>query len=529
MKKDYGEKMKPNEIRNTLGEQIARRPAFTIGAGIIVVAAVIVVLNGNRSGEGNENEPLFTVKSGPLTINVSESGRLKNKDEIVLKNETQRSLKILSIAEEGAQVKKGDIILHLDSDNLETARDNAILSVKRIESDLFAAQKQREILKNQKQADIDQAEVTLKFAKLDLKRFSEGVHPNSIASAQANITMAEANLERAEKDHTWSKTLYEKGYITQRDLKADELTAKQNSITVQIRNDDLKLLETFTHPQAIENQQSNVKQAEMALLRANMRSEAELASQQAGLFHHEASLKEAKKELKRAQARLDACNITAPADGMVVYGTSGSKGQEGRDLMEVGATVHPMHKLIRMPMSDVMLAEMSVQEATKPKLFENMEAVVTLDALPGQVFTGKLIKIGILPDSTQAWLNPDLKVYECEVELDSGSEEMRPGMNCHVDIVIQEHENAFFVPIQCVVHVDGKPTVFLKKGGGFKKHVVETGMDNNVMIHILSGLEDGDQVRLNPPLDEAAKKNGNGFSADKSADQAANESVTEPK
>jgi len=522
--------MKSNKIFHILIEQLRSRLIYAAGAIILLVAIVIVAVNSGSSGAKESDVPLFTVKSGPLTIRVSESGRLKNKDEIILKNETESSLKIVSLVEEGTVVKKGDLIIELDSDALETLRDKQQIDVKRGESDLIACQKRREIMINQQQAHIDQAEVRLRFAKLDLRRFTEGTHPKNLEAADAQITIAQANLERAEKDYNWSIKLYEKGFITERGLKADELAAKQSRINLKISETDRDLLVKYTDPQTIERMESEVKQAEMNLERTKLWAEANLTAQHSELYNYDIQLKNCKKQLKKAQTRLDACKIIAPADGMVIYGTSGSNGgaTKRRDLMEVGATVHSMHPLIRMPMSDVMLAIISVQEATKPKLYENMPAVVTVDALPDQELKGRLTKIGILPDATQAWLSPDLKVYECEVELDSGSEKIKPGMNCHVDITIEEHENAFFVPIQCVVNIDGKPTVYLKKPGGFEARVVQTGMNNNVMIHILNGLEDGDQVNLNPPLEEAAK-NGNTSTADEPTDDSAIKSDEEPK
>ena len=521
--------MKANRTFHILIEQLRRRFVYIAGAAILLVAIMSVAANsGSTAAEENDDE-LFTVQSGPLTISTSESGILKNKDEIILKNETERSLKIVSLVEEGTVLKQGDLIIELDSDALETNRDLLELNQKSRESDLVAAEKRREIVINQKQADIEQAEVTLRFARLNLKKFIEGEHPKNLEAADARITMAQANLERAERDYNWSIKLHDKGFITARELKADELTAKQNRINLKISKTDLDLLVKYNDPQMIESMKSDVKQAEMALERAKLRSEADLTIQQASLYHFEIQLKDINKELKKAQARLDACRIVAPADGMVIYGTSGSQTQEGRELMEVGATVHPMHTLIRMPVSDIMLATISVQEATKPKLYENMQAVVTVDALPDQAFNGRLTKIGILPDATQSWLNPDLKVYECQVELDSASQQMKSGMNCHVEIVIEEYENTLFVPIQCVLHIDGKPTVYLKQPGGFEKRVVQTGMDNGVTIHILDGLEDGDQVKLKPPLEEAVKKHKNALTADKSINHGAEEIAAEPE
>jgi len=481
-------------------------------AGVVLFAVLIAALGGCRKGgTGKGVEPLYTVARGPLTISVSESGRLKNRDEIVLKNETERSLKVLYLVDEGVVVTNGQLLVELDGAALETDRDSNELNVKRLESDLTSAQETTEILKNQMQANIEKEELNLKFAKLDLERFTEGVHPQSLETADANIAIAEEDLERAEEDLAWSQKLYDKGFVTLKELKADELSTKQKRINLSIKKSDRELLVKYTHPQEVETLKSNVKQAEMALDRAQRTARAELTGQQAKLLSVQAELASARKELKKAEERLAACKVYAPADGMVVHGTSGGGRRhfDSRERMEVGANVHPMHRLIQMPTSDIMLAVISIQEATKPKLHEGMAAVVTVDALPGRVFNGKIAKIGILPDSTQSWLNPDLKVYNCEIELDSASDRMRPGMNCHVEIVIEEHGSAVFVPIQCVLQVGDGPTVFVKEGDRFERRAVETGLDNGVMIHVLGGLADGDRVMLAPPLKEAAKK-GNG-------------------
>lgn len=489
------------------GQGRSRVREWTIQAvlGTAVIALVILVLRSGDKVSDADDTPLYTVARGPLTITVSEAGRLVSKDEIILKNETDRSLKILTLAEEGSIAKEGDVLIELDSDNLETVLDNAALNVKRIESDLTAARENQEIQKNQNQANIEAAELTLKFAILDLERFHKGVHPQNLEQADANIALARENVERAEKDYTWSEKLHAKGFISERELKADELAAMQARLTLSIEENKRDVLVTYTHPQEIESFESQVKQAEMALERAKRKASAELTKSHAGLYHYEAELKEANKHLQRSQERFDACTVVAPAGGMVIYGTSGGMRKEGRELMEVGATVHPKHWLIRMPQSKQMLAEISIREASKPKLVENMATTVTVDALPGETFRGQLTKIAILPDSTQAWLNPDLKVYKCEVELDGEHDTMRPGMNCHVDIVVEEHPDALFVPMQCVVRVGGQSTVYVKIGTSTDRRPVETGLDNNVMIHILDGLSEGDQVLLNPPLNEAGK------------------------
>jgi HlyD family secretion protein len=58
--------------------------------------------------------------------------------------------------------------------------------------------------------------------------------------------------------------------------------------------------------------------------------------------------------------------------------------------------------------------------------------------------------------------------------------------------------------MQAVIRVGTEPTVYVKTGKSSQPRKVKTGLDNNKMIHILEGLDDGDVVLLNPPLKSAA-------------------------
>lgn len=602
--------MKINKIISRLRELIIKRPKVAAGTGIALLVILILILSGGKSSTEDGKDPLWTVKRGSLTINVQETGALKNKDEIILKNDTEQGLKITYLVAEGTSVTNGQLLVELESDTLEQSRDTNELNVKRLESDLARAEADQEILKSQQQSNVDDAEKNLKFAKIDkeelvkgthpkslatakanlkttqenlsqmesivqpnnleiaeanlaltkenLEKAIEGTHPNQLQQAQANLMIAEERLERAKDDCTWSEKLHDKGFITLKELKADRLALKQAEISLTVSQNALTLLTKYTHPQSLtglrrqlkqdentltrmntfrhpqdldaikrqlaiseinlemltkytipkqlENAQTLILQNERRLARTKLRAKASVSGTDAQLFGIRAGLNNAQKELQKSEKRLVACKIIAPANGMIVHGTTGRSRWDERDLMEVGANVHPRQKLIRMPTSDRMVAEIRVPEASKPKLRINMPAVIAMEALPDQTFKGRLTKMGILPDSSQSWLNPDLKVYKCEIELDEAIEGMRPGMNCKVDIVLEQHTNALFVPIQCVLQIDGKPTVYVKTRGGSKKRVVQTGMDNNVMIHILAGLEEGEQVLQNPPLDEAMKK-----------------------
>jgi HlyD family secretion protein len=102
-------------------------------------------------------------------------------------------------------------------------------------------------------------------------------------------------------------------------------------------------------------------------------------------------------------------------------------------------------------------------------------------------------------------MNPDLKVFSTQIFLDGNDSDMRTGMSCQAQIIIETHDNVLSVPVQAVLQVQGIPTVYVKSGGGFVPRQVETGLDNNRMIHVKKGLTVGDIVLLTPPLADAVK------------------------
>ena len=74
---------------------------------------------------------------------------------------------------------------------------------------------------------------------------------------------------------------------------------------------------------------------------------------------------------------------------------------------------------------------------------------------------------------------------------------MRSGNSCEAEIVVEEYEDAIYVPVQAVVRIATDTVVYMADGS---TRTVEIGMDNNRMIRIIDGLAEGEEVLLNPPL-----------------------------
>ena len=75
--------------------------------------------------------------------------------------------------------------------------------------------------------------------------------------------------------------------------------------------------------------------------------------------------------------------------------------------------------------------------------------------------------------------------------------------------MIEQMKNVVYIPLQAVVKVGSDPMVYVKKGNDFEARKVQTGLDNNKMIHVISGLKEGEIVLLSPPLKSAAAETEN--------------------
>ena len=74
--------------------------------GFVIVAVIIIFVSEQffqRKNEENAYGPTYRVKSGPLTISFVESGTIKARDQIIIKNEVEGRTSIISLVPEGTR------------------------------------------------------------------------------------------------------------------------------------------------------------------------------------------------------------------------------------------------------------------------------------------------------------------------------------------------------------------------------------------------------------------------------------------
>lgn len=488
-----------------------RRFGARVLVGAVVVGAVVLVALRHNPLDGEaryaEKQPVFTVERRPLTISVIESGTIKARDQIVIKNEVEGKTTILSLVAEGDHVNKGDLLIELDASKLEDNKVDQEISVLNAEADVIRSREALEVVKTNSASKIDQAELALRFAREDLKKFIEGDFPKRVKEAEVKVTLAEEELSRAREKVNWSKVLFKEKYLSQSELQSDELSFNKARLNLELARADLDLLRDFTYQRELAKLESDVKQNVLALERAQREAKADQVQAEANLRARQSELDRQKRKLEKTEEQIAQTKIIAPADGMVIYATSSRATWRGNVTpLDEGQEVRERQDLIYLPTGKSFMADVEVHETSLKKISPGLPARLTVDALPGKTFDGTVGKIAPVPDGHSMFLNPDLKVYPTEVLINNESSELKTGMSCQVEIIIEQLEDAFFVPLQAVIRVEGEPTVYVKGPAGWESRSVVLGLDNNRMVQVVSGLSEGEQVLLTPPLEEAEIK-----------------------
>jgi HlyD family secretion protein len=521
---------------------MSKNKIVLIGILVVILLAIagIAKVKLSKSDSEASASATYEVKRGPLTISVIESGTIKAREQIIIKNEVEGKTSIIYLIPEGEQVQKGDLLVELDASTLEDNKIDQEIRVQNAEASYINAKENLAVVENQAKSDLDLANLNLDFARQDLKKYLEGEYPNELKKAEAQITLSQEELTRAQETLKWSKTLYDEKYLSQTELQADQLAEKKTALNLDLAKNNLNLLTDFTYQRQLAQLNSDVSQAEMALERTTRKANANVVQAQADLKAKEAEFNRQKDKLEKIIDQIGKTRIVAPADGLVIYATSAQTGgfRGNVEPLDEGQDVRERQELIYLPTANSSKAEITVHESNLEKIHIGMPGVITVDALPGKKFLGTVASIAPLPDAQRMWMNPDLKVYTTEIYIEGNGGTLRTGMSCQAEIVIQQYPDALSIPIQAVLRIGGVPTVYVKKGDIFDPRKIETGMDNNKVIHVLSGLEVGETVLLTPPLKAAAtdtKTEGVIFPAVQSAenssevDKKINEKLKEAK
>jgi HlyD family secretion protein len=440
------------------------------------------------------------VRRGNLRISEVVKGSLESKNSAVIRSEIERGTTIISLLREGSIVEVGDLVCELDVTEMEERRIEQEIGVKAAEADFTKAREQYDIQEIQNKTDIALAELALEFAKIDLDKYlsEDGEWTHEKEKAYETIVIKEEEVARAAKELKFTRELAEKGFAQQNQLEQDELSLKKAEVELGQAKRDKSLKETYEFKRRKAELEADVITKERDLEKTHKQAIARLADYEAARESAKFTLAREQEKLAKLRDQVGKGKLYAPESGILVYARKKGRWGQG-DPIEEGTEVYERQEIATIPRPGGMTAEASLHETRLKKVHTEQSCLVSIEALPGKLFDGHVSFVAVLPDSGSYFSNPNQRVYRAVVTLDTTIEDMRPGMSCSIEILVEDLENVLHVPRQCVFY-DGRQTVcFVHDGKSISTRQVKVGQDNNKWVVIEEGLSEGEVVLLTPP------------------------------
>ena len=480
-----------------------KNPRVVAGAATVLLLLLVIALVRSCGGAARSELAYFTVKRGDFVVSVTEGGSLRAVKEEIIRSEVEGTTRIISIVPEGTVVKKGELLVELDSADLQEKLGQQEISLESFKFAFVQAEQQLSIQKSLAESNLKEAELKVKFAASDLEKYVEADYPADKDVIESKILLTREDVRRNEERLRWTEQLFKKNYASKNELEADQAKVESTRIDLDQTKRKLMVLTKYDFPKKKALLESNHEQARDDLARLRQRSASQLAQAEADLEARKRTLDLHSQRLEQLKEQLTFTKIYAPQGGLVVYPNfSSSSGY----VVEEGATVRQRQELIKLPDTSSMLVEVKVHESFVNQIKPGLLSYVTIDSMPERRFVGSVRRVAPLPDTQSRYMNPNLKVYSTEVVIEEALPDIKPGVSAHAEIVITNLTKVVSVPVQTVTTIKGQQYVFL--AGKTDPSRVEVGFNNDRFVEIRSGVEEGGRVLLSPQLTSDVEDSG---------------------
>ena len=175
--------------------------------------------------------------------------------------------------------------------------------------------------------------------------------------------------------------------------------------------------------------------------------------------------------------KLGKATVRSPVNGFV-----------GKRYMDTGAFASTNTPIV----SVVDIAQVKLVANISEREFNRLDAGaparITVDAYPGEIFTGKLARLAPV-------LDPRTRMTEVEVEVANENFRLRPGMYARVEITAERRKDSVVLPREALVGVGETAGIFVIQrdpSGDVARFVsAKTGLQDGDHIEILEGISEG--------------------------------------
>jgi len=183
-----------------------------------------------------------------------------------------------------------------------------------------------------------------------------------------------------------------------------------------------------------------------------------------------------KTKVEMARLMKNYTSIRAPFNGVIA-----------ERMIKVGNMVPQDQPCFRITDFDPLLAILHAPEKEMKKLQNRQQAILEVDALPMEKFTGKILRISPVVDSQTG-------TFKVTVAVSDPQGILKPGMFSRVRIVYDVHGDTLLLPKDAILTEGNESVVFLVKNNTVHRKVIETGYVNTTHTEVTSGLQEGDIV-----------------------------------
>jgi HlyD family secretion protein len=271
----------------------------------------------------------------------------------------------------------------------------------------------------------------------------------------------------------WNRDLAAQREVTTRQLTTSEQRRREACILANNAQRDAErtqklVAQGFVSPQAGED------------------ARAQARSRQASCDALAADVKRAQAQVRVSSAGLERTTLTAPFAGIVARVTG-----------EIGEYTTPSPPGIATPPAvdliddSCLYVSAPMDEVDAPKLQPGQRARITLDAVAGQTFSGKVRRIA--PYVTE--VEKQARTVDVEADFDTPpTQGLLVGYSADIEAIIDHRDNVLRVPTQAIQQ-DGTVLV-LGADDTLEARSLKTGLANWAFTEVVSGLKAGDRVLM---------------------------------
>jgi multidrug efflux pump subunit AcrA (membrane-fusion protein) len=464
------------------------------------------------------------------------------------------------IIDNGSFVKKGDTLVELDDSALQDQLLTQQIDLANAEGAWLQAEEQYKIDVSDAEGAIKTAEVNLAVKKIQLEEYIKGLFTQSQVDLENQLTMARSDVVMWEERSAWSERMSRPGrqYVTVAQAEADRARLLSCKLTLKKIETQYQVLNDLTKEKTVTDYRGQVEEAVRQVERGKLQYEAKRlkadTDRKAKYLVYDKALSKA----RDTEKEIEHCLIKAPKDGMIVYyleERSRFGGGKQRFIAQ-GEPVDENQKLMTIPNLKRMVVNAKVHEAMRPRVkadvkkptgfstlvefgtyqqpnlwtavttaatfndkevrtpflndyrkaeqelvSDGQKAWVRFAAFPGQRLKGHVKSVAEVASQNDIFAS-DVKVYQTYVSIDDYLDGLKPGMDAEVTIEVDSQpEPVLALPLQALlgsVDMGAKRKCFVITEDGPQMRDITLGMSNETMVEVKEGLEEGDEVVLNP-------------------------------